>query len=151
MAKTLFFQFLPVQIIWPYRKKETAAKSILYEKDCWKLREWLAMNTQSPHYSTQVLLPIISVETQTSVQVKRKKIFYLCDEFHRTIFLDTFQKMKTPTKHSSIFLFHGTSYAAIQTFFYKAFPHKKINRQRAKKNIFGRTFFKVLTQLCASS
>ena len=48
------------------------------------------MNTQSPHYSTQFLLPIISVETQTSVQVngkkKKEKIFYLCDEFHRTIF-----------------------------------------------------------------
>ena len=62
--------------------------------------------------------------------------------------------MKTPTKHSSMFLFHGTSYAAIQTFFYKAFAfsHKKINRQRAKKkNIFGRTFFKVLTQLSRAS
>jgi hypothetical protein len=86
---------------------------------------------------------------------KKKKTFYLCDEFHRTIFLDTFQKkMKTPTKHSSMFLFHGTSYAAIQTFFYKAFAfsHKKINRQRAKKkNIFGRTFFKVLTQLSRAS
>ena len=122
MAKTLFFQFLPVQIIWPYRKKETAAKSILYEKDCWKLREWLAMNTQSPHYSTQFLLPIISVETQTSVQVngkkKKEKIFYLCDEFHRTIFFGYVpeNKKKKSPKHSSIFLFHGTIYAAIQTF-----------------------------------
>jgi hypothetical protein len=59
--------------------------------------------------------------------------------------------MKTPTKHSSMFLFHGTSYAAIQTFFYKDFPHKKINRQRAKKKHFRPNFFKVLTQLSRAS
>ena len=57
-------------------------------------------------------------------------------------FLDTFQKTKKK-KAPNIRRFFFFTAQFMQPFkhFYKAFPHKKINRQRAK-NIFGRTFSK---------